>query len=89
MKMKKYEIIFERDAQKLYRKLPKNLIARLDRAILALADDPRPPGCKKLTGYDLYRIRVGEWRVIYAIEDDILVVLVVEVAPRSSAYRDL
>jgi mRNA interferase RelE/StbE len=87
--MKKYEIIFERDVQKLYRRLPRDLIARLDRAILALADNPRPPGCKKLTGFDLHSIRVGDWRVIYAIEDDKLVVLIVEVAPRSGAYRNL
>jgi mRNA interferase RelE/StbE len=87
--MKRYEIIFERDVQKVYRRLPKDLIARLDRAILALANDPRPAGCKKLTGFDLYRIRVGDWRVTYAIEDDKLIVLVVEVAPRGGAYRNL
>jgi mRNA interferase RelE/StbE len=87
--MTKYEIVFERDVQKLYRRLPKDLLARLDRAVLALADNPRPPGCKRLTGFDLYRIRVGDWRVTYAIEDDKLVVLVIEVAPRGGAYRNL
>ena len=87
--MKKYEVSFERDVQKIYKRLPKDLLARLDRAILALANEPRPPGCKKLTGSDLYWIRVGDWRITYAIEDDKLIVLVVEVAPRGDAYRHL
>jgi mRNA interferase RelE/StbE len=87
--MKKYEIIFERDVHRIYKRLPKDLILRLDRAISALADDPRPAGCKRLVGLDLYRIRVGDWRVTYAVEDDKLVVLVVEVAPRGGAYRNL
>ena len=86
----RWEIIFERQVEKVYRRLPADLLERLDRAILALVDDPRPRKCKKLTGYeDLYRIRVGDWRVTYAIEDDRLVVLIVEVAPRGGAYRDL
>lgn len=88
--MKKYEIRFERSVDKLYRRLPKNLIARLDQAILALADDPRPPGCKKLVGErDYWRIRVGDWRIIYTIQDDMLLIVVVEVAPRGGAYRNL
>jgi mRNA interferase RelE/StbE len=55
-----------------------------------LARDPRPPGARKLAGdrFDnLYRIRVGDWRVLYAIEDDRLVVLVLEVVRRDPAYR--
>lgn len=87
--MTKYEIVFERDVQKLYRRLPRDLIARLDKALRSLAEEPRPPGCKKLTGFDLDRLRVGDWRVTYAIEDDKLVVLVVELAPRGGAYRRL
>lgn len=88
--MKKYEIRFERSVDKLYRRLPKNLIVRLDQAILALADDPRPPGCKKLAGErDYWRIRVGDWRIIYTIQDDMLLIVVVEVAPRGDAYRNL
>jgi mRNA interferase RelE/StbE len=59
-------------------------------AIRSLADDPRPPGCKRLSGHDaLYRIRVGDWRIIYAIEDDKLIVLIVEIGPRGRVYRGL
>ena len=58
-------------------------------AIFALGHNPRPLGCKKLTGPgDLYRIRVGEWRVVYTVEDSRLVVLVVRVGHRGDVYRD-
>ena len=88
--MNAYEILFKRDVERVYRRLPQDLIARLDRAILALATEPRPSGCKKLAGFtNLYRIRVGGWRVTYAIEDDKLIILIVEVAPRGDAYRNL
>jgi mRNA interferase RelE/StbE len=53
-------------------------------------NNPRPNGNKKLKGYkNLWRIRVGEWRIIYAIEDERLIVLVVELAPWGQAYKDL
>jgi mRNA interferase RelE/StbE len=85
-----YQVIVTRQVEKLFHKLPKNLLKRFNRAILELAHNPRPAGCKKLTGYDnLYCIRQGDWRIIYAIEDDRLVVLVLEVSLRSSAYKNL
>lgn len=85
-----WRIIFQRQPEKMMRRLPKEIRPRLDRAILALTENPRPPGCVKLiSNEDLYRIRVGDWRVIYAIEDDELIILVVEIAPRGEAYRDL
>ena len=53
-----------------------------------MADNPRPQGSKKLGGEDgLYRIRVGDYRIVYAIRDDILVVLVVRIGHRSEVYR--
>jgi mRNA interferase RelE/StbE len=83
-----YTILLDRQPQKVMRRLPRDLLARIDRAILALADDPRPPGCKKLAGYEnLYRVRVGDWRISYAVEDDRLVVVVIEVAPRGAACQ--
>jgi mRNA interferase RelE/StbE len=57
-------------------------------ALLALSDNPRPHGCKKLTGREEYRIRVGDYRVIYEIHDAVLVVLVVRIARREKAYRN-
>ena len=57
---------------------------------MALAKNPRPAGCKKLSGFDnLYRVRVGDWRISYAIEDERLVILVLEIALRGDAYRNL
>jgi len=54
--------------------------------ITSLADEPRPAGCKKLKGDDhLYRLRAGDWRILYAVEDAVLIVLVIEMAPRDKA----
>ncbi len=62
-------------------------VALLD-AIEALMDNPRPPGCLMLAGHrDLWRIRVQDWRVIYRIEDQRLVVIVVEIGGRGQVYR--
>ena len=52
-----------------------------------LADNPRPPGCQKLSGYDRYRIRQGSYRIVYGIEDEEPVVYIVRVAHRKDAYR--
>jgi mRNA interferase RelE/StbE len=61
---------------------------RIVAGIRSLADDPRPPGCEKLAGQDdRYRIRVGRYRVIYAVEDSQLLVFVVRVGHRKDVYR--
>jgi mRNA interferase RelE/StbE len=60
---------------------------RIVRRIESLAEDPRPPGCQKLSGRERYRIRQGRYRIIYGIEDTDLVVLVVKVGHRGSVYR--
>lgn len=86
--MQRYTIEIVPQAEKAIRKLPRELRERIDRAILTLANDPRPSGVTKLTGYtNQYRIRVGDWRIRYAIEDDKLLVLVLVVLPRDKAYR--
>jgi mRNA interferase RelE/StbE len=83
-----WEILLHRRVEKVLRRLPNNIVPRIDRAIQALSTDPRPTGCKKLAGHDnLYRVRVGDWRISYAVEDDRLIVLVLEVAPRGGANR--
>jgi mRNA interferase RelE/StbE len=60
---------------------------RIVAKIEASTDGPRPPGCERLTGREQYRVRQGAYRIIYAIEDDQLVVYVVKVGHRSSVYR--
>jgi mRNA interferase RelE/StbE len=59
---------------------------RIVARILKLADNPRPPGCEKLSGQDRYRVRQGRYRIIYAIEDDNLLVYVVKVGHRKEIY---
>ena len=86
--MAKYRVFIKRSAQKEIRDLPTKKTRRAVVArIQALADDPRPHGCTKLTGADKYRIRQGTYRILYTIDDDSIVVSVVRVAHRSAAYR--
>ena len=64
------------------------LFIRIDRKILALADNPRPAGCKKLKGYkDQWRFRVGEWRVLYIVDDAARLVTITRAAHRSEVYQ--
>ncbi len=75
-------------AQRQLRKLPPAETARLRGPILALARDPRPPGAARLTGGPFWRLRVGDVRVVYAIEGEPRLVVVLRVARRSeSTYR--
>ena len=86
--MAKYSLEVKQSAQKELDALDDRLFARIDRKILALAGDPRPAGCKKLRGYkDQWRIRVGDWRVLYIVDDESKVVSVTRIAHRSEAYE--
>ena len=60
---------------------------RIVRRIENLAEEPRPPGCEKLSGEDKYRVRQGNYRIVYAVEDEKLVVYVVKVGHRREVYR--
>jgi mRNA interferase RelE/StbE len=61
---------------------------RITQRILALADDPRPPGVEKLSGTsEKYRVRQGDFRIVYEIADDVLIVYVVRIANRKEVYR--
>jgi mRNA interferase RelE/StbE len=86
--MPSYTVIFKPSADKALRKLPVKVQRRIAAATDTLADDPRPSGCIKLEGEEnLYRIRVGEYRIVYTIQDETLIVLVVRVAHRKDVYR--
>ncbi len=86
----RWQVVIHRKAEKVLKRLDGDTLERLRCSIRELAIDPRPVGVKKLTGYDnLYRLRVGDWRILYAIEDDLLIVLVLEISTRGGAYRDL
>jgi mRNA interferase RelE/StbE len=84
-----WQIIIHRKAEKILKRLDGDTLERIRRAIRGLATDPHPVGFKKLIGYEnMYRLRVGDWRIVYAIEDDKLIVLVLEISTRGSAYHD-
>ena len=83
-----YEIVFARSARKELQALPYTVAERVLEKVELLALNPRPSGCKKLRGHSsLWRIRVGEYRVIYSIDDDNRIVDVSVVRHRSEAYR--
>ena len=83
-----YRVEFASRAQRMFRNLPADVQRRLDPAIQALSQDPRPSGCKKLSGEEsVWRIRVGDYRIVYQIRDNELLVLVVKVGHRREIYR--
>jgi mRNA interferase RelE/StbE len=83
----KYTVFIEPYAQKQIQKLDKKFIPVIKLAISSLADNPRPYGYKKLKGENAYRIRVGDYRVIYEIEDSRIIVIIVSVGHRKDIYR--
>jgi mRNA interferase RelE/StbE len=87
---RRWTVKVKHEAEKVLRRLPRDLAERVVRAMLALETDPRPHGCKRLKSHDeLYRVRVGEWRITYTVQDDKLIVLVLEIAPRGGAYKNI
>ncbi len=82
-----YTVVMRPRAAKQLAGIPEPFRTRLAAAIRDLAFDPRPVGYKKLTGEELYRIRVGDYRAMYAIEDTRVTVTVTKTAHRREAYR--
>jgi mRNA interferase RelE/StbE len=86
--MNEYQILFARAAAKELEALPTKLAIRILESIEGLEVDPRPPGCKKLEGSeDLWRIRKGDYRVLYSIDDERRIVDIIAVRHRRDAYR--
>ncbi|MCC7354997.1 MAG: type II toxin-antitoxin system RelE/ParE family toxin [Anaerolineae bacterium] len=88
----RYRVEVTKRARKQIDRLPRPLWARVQEAIDALAETPRPLGCLPVKDAppDTYRIRVGDYRVVYVVRDEILVVVVIRVVPRSEdAYKGL
>ena len=83
-----YRIELTKTAARDLKSVPKPMLKRLDACILGLADDPLPPGVKKLRNENaLYRVRVSDYRIIYSIEQDVLTVLIVKIGHRREVYR--
>ena len=86
--MDEYQVFFARSARRELEDLPERVGHRVLRRIEGLATAPRPPGCRKLTGsHDLWRLRVGVYRVLYRVDDEQKVVDVIAIRHRRDAYR--
>ena len=86
--MARYSLEIKASAQKELDAIDEILFTRIDNRILALAESPRPSGCKKLKGYkDQWRLRVGDWRVVYMIDDAAKLVTITRVAHRREVYE--
>ncbi len=86
--MARYDIQISRTAERQLSKLPRNDQERIARTILTLAIDPYPRGARKLSGYDdVYRVRVGSYRVLYSVSTSTLIVIVLKVGHRKDVYQ--
>jgi mRNA interferase RelE/StbE len=85
--MAAYNIYFKDSVRKDLESVPKNDLLRIMERIASLAEDPRPIGCEKLSGQEKYRVRQGNYRIIYSIQDTELTVWVVKVGHRREVYR--
>ena len=82
-----HRIFIKPSARRELEALPDPILQRVDRAIVALGENPRPRGCIKLRVMDLYRIRVGDYRVLYSVDDQSRIVEVASVGRRGEVYR--
>ena len=84
-----YKIYFRQSVLKDLVKIPKRELQRIIKRIEKLAHDPRPQGCEKISGQERFRIRQGNYRIIYSIQDDELTIWVVKIGHRRDIYRKL
>ncbi len=85
--MANYSLLIKPSAAKELEALPKKDRQRVVTKIQGLATNPRPPGCEKLSGEDLYRVRQGNYRILYTLDDKKLVVVVIKIGHRREVYR--
>ncbi len=85
--MASYELVFKKSVAKDLRGIPKRDVTRILNRIEALRDDPRGEGCIKLSAQERYRIRQGVYRIVYEIQENELVIMVVKLAHRSAVYK--
>ena len=82
-----YRLEVSHTAHRQIRRLPVQTQERVNRVIAGLAENPRPPGAKKLTARDGYRVRVGDYRILYQVDDEAKVVTIHRVMSRGDVYR--
>ena len=87
--MTKFRLSFKASVAKDLRQIPKRDVQSILKRIEGLADDPRPSGSEKLSGQERFRVRQGAYRIVYEIQDQALVVMVVKIGHRRDVYRTL
>jgi mRNA interferase RelE/StbE len=85
--MAKYKILFKESVYKDIRNIPKAELKRILLKIEQLAEEPRPIGSQKLTGFELYRVRQGAFRIVYSISDNELIICAIKIGHRKDVYR--
>ena len=85
--MANYKIVIKQSVAKDLRPIPNKDVKRILQRIEQLAQDPRPPGSEKLSGEEKYRVRQGNYRILYRIEDEILTVFIVKIGHRRDVYQ--
>ena len=86
--MARYSIEITATAEKQLKKIPRNDQVRVVRAMMGLADEPHPRGCRKLSGYeDVYRIRAGTYRIIYRVERRKVIIVILKIGHRKDVYK--
>lgn len=85
--MEKYNLTIKPSAEKALDRIPKKVLRQIVARVTALADNPRPRGVEKLSGEEQYRIRQGDYRIVYSIDDTRRTVDIVKVGHRREVYR--
>ena len=85
--MTNYNIVIKQSVAKDLRPIPNKDVKRILQRIEQLAQDPRPPGSEKLSGEEKYRVRQGDYRILYRIEDEIVTVFIVKIGHRRDVYQ--
>ncbi len=82
-----YSLVIKKSAERELRTIPKPDLRRMTERLRGLAQDPRPTGSEKLSGHNRYRVRQGDYRIVYAVDDETRTVQVVKVGHRREVYR--
>jgi mRNA interferase RelE/StbE len=86
--MEKYRVLIRKSAADELGRIPKKNLRRIVERIRSLGKEPRPRGCEKLSAQERYRLRHGDYRIVYSIDDSVETVVVVKIGHRSEVYRD-